>query len=122
MEKERITQVIVNFVKGGDNSDVALLEKVLHPDFRVASNNFMGNPGVKIIDRKAYISNVKEGVFGGLPREMEILSIDESSSIASVKIRLKSEQNNFVSYNLLVLDSDNEWRLIHNLAIVEAIS
>lgn len=118
--KEKISQAITNFVKGGDTSDTGLLENVLHKNFKVASNSFMGTPGVTIIDREKYLSNIRDGIFGGLPRKMTIEHIDESATIAMVKIRLESEENYFVSYNSMVLDTDGEWKLIYNLAVVEA--
>ena len=117
---EKIEQAITSFVKGGDNSDTELLDKILHNEFRVANNGFMGTSGVTIIDKKQYLANVKDGIFGGLPRKMTIESIEENESIAMAKIRLESSENYFVSYNSLVLDTDNEWKLIDNLAIVEA--
>ncbi|POY40537.1 hypothetical protein C3L50_03275 [Flavobacterium alvei] len=117
---EKIEQAIINFVTGGDNSDTVLLDKVLHNDFRVTNNGFLGTSGVTIIDKKKYLSNIKNGIFGGLPRIMKIESIDNSETIAMVKLRLESPENHFVSYNSLVLDTDNEWKLINNLAVVEA--
>jgi hypothetical protein len=117
---EKINQAITNFVKGGDNSDTKLLDEVLHKEFRVTNNGFMGNPGVTIIDKEKYLENIKNGIFGGLPRKMIIESIDYSGNIALVKLRLESSENYFVSYNSLVLDTDNEWRIINNLAVVEA--
>lgn len=117
---EKIKQAITNFVKGGDNSDTELLDKVLHNEFRVTNNGFMGTAGVTIIDKEKYLANIKEGIFGGLPRNMTIESIDDSKTIAMVKLRLESSENYFVSYNSLVLDTDNEWKLINNLAVVEA--
>jgi hypothetical protein len=118
--KRALVQAITDFVKGGDNSDVALLDKVLHKDFRVTNNGFMGSPGVTIIDKQKYIQNIRDGIFGGLPRKMVIEQIDESGAIALVKLRLESSENYFVSYNSFVLDTDNEWRLINNLAVVES--
>lgn len=119
-DKERIKKAIVDFVKGGDNSNVELLNKVLHKDFRVTNNGFMGTTGVTIIDKKEYLNNIKTGVFGGLPREMKILGLDHSDKIASVKLKIESSENDFISYNSLVLDVDNEWKLINNLAVVNA--
>lgn len=116
----KIRQAITDFVKGGDNSDIVLLNKVLHKDFRITNNGFMGTNGVTIIDKQKYLSNIKEGIFGGLPRTMIIENIDENKTIASVKLRLESSENYFISYNSLVLDIDNEWKLINNLAVVEA--
>lgn len=117
---EKINQTITSFVKGGDNSDTKLLSKVLHTEFRVTNNGFMGTTGVTIIDKEQYLENIKNGVFGGLPRKMIIESIDHSETIALVKLRLESSENYFVSYNSLVLDTDNEWKIINNLAVVEA--
>ena len=117
---EKIRQAITDFVKGGDNRDESLLDKVLHSEFRVTNNGFMGTPGVTIIDKAGYLENIRKGVFGGLPRVMQIEQIDESESIAMVKLRLESAANHFVSYNSLVLDTDGEWKLINNLAVVEA--
>ncbi len=117
---EKVKQAITNFVKGGDNSDTEVLDKVLHNDFRVTNNGFMGTPGVTIIDKQQYLSNIRSGIFGGLPRTMTIETIEHSQTIAMVKLRLESSENDFVSYNSLVLDTDNEWKLINNLAIVEA--
>ena len=79
----------------------------------------MGTAGVTIIDKQKYLSNIKEVIFGGLPRKMTIESIDDSETIAMVKLRLESSENYFVSYNSLVLNIDNEWKLINNLAVVE---
>jgi hypothetical protein len=117
---DKIEQAITNFVKGGDNSDTILLDSVLHKDFRVTNNGFMGSSGVTIIDKERYLANIQSGVFGGLPRVMKIESIDHSETIAMVKLRLESAENYFVSYNSLVLDIHNEWKLINNLAVVEA--
>lgn len=117
-DKEKIEKVIIDFVKGGDNSNVELLDKVLHKDFRVTNNGFMGSSGVTIIDKEKYLNNIKTGAFGGLPREMEILELDQSDKIASVKLKIESSENDFISYNSLVLDGDNEWKIINNLAIV----
>ena len=117
-ENDKIKQAITDFVKGGDNSDIKLLNKVLHKDFRVTNNGFMGTSGVTIIDKNDYLNKIKSGVFGGRPRQMKIEEIDQSGTIASVKIRIESTENDFVSYNSLVLDTNNEWKIINNLAVV----
>lgn len=80
----------------------------------------MGKSGITVIDKEKYIANVRDGIFGGLPRVMIIENIDDNGTIASVKLRLESAENHFVSYNLLVLDVDKEWKIINNLAVVEA--
>ena len=118
--EEKIVQAITNFVKGGDEQDVDLLDKVLHEDFRITNNGFMGSNGVTIIDKQKHLSNIKTGVFGGLPRAIQIESIDVNGMIASVKLRLESSENSFISFNSLVLDTDNLWKVINNLAVVKS--
>ncbi len=117
-ENDKIKQAVTDFVIGGDSSDIELLDKVLHKDFRVTNNGFMGTSGVTIIDKNDYLNKIKSGVFGGRPRQMKIEEIDQSGTIASVKIRIESTENDFVSYNSLVLDTNNEWKIINNLAVV----
>lgn len=119
-ETDRIKQAIIDFVKGGDNSDIGILDKVLHTNFRVTNNGFMGTSGITIIDKNEYLSKIKSGVFGGLPRIMKIEKIDQSGIIASVKLKIESSENDFISYNSLVLDSDNDWKIINNLAVVKS--
>ena len=119
-EIERITQCITDFVKGSDNSDVELLDAVLHEDFRVTNNGFMGTSGVMIIDKQDYLERIRNGEFGGIPREMEILAIDHDGIIAMVKLKIESFENDFISYNSLVLDTENNWKIINNLAIVKS--
>lgn len=121
-DKYKIIQAITDFVKGGDESNLELLNKVLHDDFRLTNNGFMGTDGVTIINKKKYITNVKKGVFGGHPRTMTIENIDESTTIAIVKLKLQSTENHFISYNSMVLNSENEWQIIANLAVVEEIA
>lgn len=119
-ETAKIKQAITDFVKGGDNSDIYLLDKVLHKDFRVTNNGFMETAGITIIDKKEYLSKIKSGVFGGIPRKMKIEQIDQTGTIASVKLRIESSENDFISYNSLVFDTDNQWKIINNLAVVKA--
>ena len=119
-EEKRLEKAMLEFIRGGDHSDVKLLDHVLHKDFRVTNNGFMGKPGVAVIDKQEYLKNIETGIFGGLPRKVVIDSIDLAGTIGMVKVYLESIENNFVSYNSFVLDADNEWRLINNLAVVIA--
>lgn len=119
-ENKMVEKAMLDFIKGGDNRDVALLNAVLHPEFRITNNGFMGTPGITIIDKQQYLSNIENGIFGGLPRTILIESIDVTGTIAMVKVRLESKENRFVSYNSFVLDLDTEWRLINNHAVVVA--
>jgi hypothetical protein len=119
-EKARVEKAMLDFISGGDNRDTTLLALVLHKDFRVTNNGFMGKPGVTIISKDQYIKNIEAGIFGGLPRQITIDQIDIERTIALVKVHLESRENSFISYNSFVLDTDNQWRLVNNLAVVLA--
>jgi len=95
---EKIKQGITNFVKGGDNSDTVLLDKILHSDFIVNYNGFMRTAGVTIINKEKYLTNIRNGVFGGLPRKLEIENTDKNESIAMVKLSLKNPK--IISYRI----------------------
>lgn len=118
IDLEKIEAAVTHFVKGGDNQDLELLDSVLHTDFRITNDGFMGSIGITIIDKTDYLRKIESGEFGGLPRQMKILQIDQHGSIASVKLQIESAENDFISYNSLVLDHDNEWKIINNLAVV----
>lgn len=121
-QTDRIKEAIIDFVEGGDNSDVKRLNQVLHKNFRVTNNGFLGSLGVTVINKSQYLEKIKSGIFGGLPRKMTIERIEQSEIIASVKLRLESIENDFISYNSLVLDTDDRWKIINNLAVVKAKS
>ena len=78
----------------------------------------MGTQGVTVINKKDYLKKIRSGIFGGVPRKMKIEEINQTGIIANVKLRIESSKYDFISYNSLVLDSDNEWKIINNLAVV----
>ncbi|MDP3467624.1 MAG: nuclear transport factor 2 family protein [Daejeonella sp.] len=85
-DHQKIIAAISSFINGRDTSDIKMLKDVLHKDFRVSSNNFMGSPGAMLISRVQYLPNIQKGVFGGVQRKMTIESIDQNNSIAMVKL------------------------------------
>ena len=115
---EKIEQAVTNFVRGGDNRDTILLEKVLHKDFKFTNTAHLKTSGVTIFDKQKYLANIESGTFETLPKKITIERIEENDTIAMVKLLLESSENYSVSYNSLVLDSDNEWKLTNNLAFV----
>ena len=119
-ETKKIEQAIIDFVKGGDYSDIALLDKVLHKDLRVTSNGFMNTSGVTIIDKSEYLAKIKSGVLGGLPQILKLEELDQSGIMASVKLRIESAENELIFYSSLVLDTDGQSKIINNLAVVKA--
>ena len=119
-KQHKIIQAVNNFVKGGDERNTELLNKVLHPHFRLANDTAAESPADSIVDKTKYLSLIKEKVYGGLPREIIIDQIDEINRIAMVKLFLKSSALTFTSFLSLVADENDEWKILNNLSFIEA--
>ncbi len=122
MDTEKIRKAVMDFVKAGDEQDGKLLEKVLHSEFRVCINRFMGEKGVTILNKETYLKMIESKQIGGVPRNLTIVSIDRIEHIASVKVSITSEALNFNSFYSLILDENDEWKLIHDLPFVSSNS
>lgn len=117
--REQVVAAINNFVNGGDERNTILLESVLHPDFRVTINRFMGKENVTVITREAYLSMMAEGKIGGEKRTIKILSIDVQDHQAVAKVILTSSTMKFTSNLQFVKDSKGKWLLINDMPLVE---
>lgn len=118
----KIVTQVTKFIKGGDNSDTDMLKLVLHDDFTNVQNGFFDQVGVFIINKAKYLSLISDKIFGGIPREMEIVSIDIAGNIAMVKANLRSEKLIFVSFISLIMENNEEWKIIGNFPYVEVNS
>ena len=120
MEKQ-IEQTITDFIKGGDNSDTELLDKVLHEEFRTANNNYLDSRGISMVNKETYLQNIKDKVFGGTPREMIIEQIDKTGTIAFAKLQLKSTTKHFFTYVSLLYDENKNWQIIFYLTDIKPL-
>lgn len=121
MSEDLVRKVVNEFVAGGDKQDVRRIEKVLHPDFRITINRFMGQKGVTVLLKDAYLKMLESKQIGGLPRSIDFESIDIVDHIANVKVKLRSDKLHFTSFYSLILNDSNEWQLIHDVPFVAAI-
>ncbi|RDY60877.1 nuclear transport factor 2 family protein [Flagellimonas nanhaiensis] len=112
-DNKAVIDVVTRFISGGDESNVQLLEDVLHPDFRNVQYGFFEEQGVFVIDKPKYLDLIQKGTFGGTPRAMEIEQVDVYTSIAFVKANLESETMVFHSH-ILVICENNKWKVIEN--------
>lgn len=119
-QQKEIIHAITDFINGGDTSDIKKLDKVMHSQFRNVQNGFLEAKDLTIIDKEKYLSLVDQKIFGGLPREMDIVSLDRAGTIAVAKVRLKSSQLKFTSFISLVLDEQGNWKVMDNFPYIES--
>lgn len=112
--KETIIQAVKKFIEGGDKSDTEMLDQILHKDFTNVQNGFFDQRGIFIINKKKYLSLISGSTFGGIPRNMDILSVDIAGNIAMVKANLTSEKLRFTSFISLIREESGEWKVIGN--------
>ncbi|NAS11432.1 nuclear transport factor 2 family protein [Poritiphilus flavus] len=112
--EEKIIQQITKFLKGGDTSDLELLDQALHDKYINVQNGYFGEKGIYIIDKERYFSLISNKTFGGNPRKMEVNSIDIEGNIAMVKVSLESSELKFKSFISLVQIEDSSWKVIGN--------
>lgn len=112
--EEKIIEQVSNFLKGGDNSDIEMLNQALHDKYINVQNGFFGEKGIYAIDKAKYLSLISNKTFGGIPRTMKINSVDVEGNIAMVKVTLESAELKFKSFISLVQLEDMNWKVIGN--------
>lgn len=117
--KRKIVQQVTKFIQGGDQSNLNMLNDALHDKFSNVQNGFFGKKGIYIIDKDNYLSLISDKTFGGIPRSMDIISVDIANDISMVKVNLKSKNLHFESFISLVKIENDEWKVIGNFPHVK---
>lgn len=108
-----IEDAIKRFMRGGDESDTALLASVLHPQFRVVVNQgVLGMEALRIIDRPAYFQQIAAKKWGGVPRKVNIVSVSVANTVAAAEVKTSSVRSDITSFLHLVKGKDGNWTLI----------
>lgn len=114
-----IENCIVDFAQAGDDRDIKLLDKVMHPEFRSVLNRLMGSDLVTVLSKQDYLSVVEQGKIGGDKRAVMILSLDIMQNSASAKVGLKGSSLTFYTYYHLIKSKEGHWQLLNDLPYVE---
>lgn len=115
---EQIKQAIEKFIQGGDNSDPALLDEILHQDYQNIQDEFFDKPGIFVIRKEEYIGLVRDKIFGGKPREITYHFIEQKNNTAYAKVSLDSPVLRFSSFITCVQENGN-WQVITNIPSIE---
>lgn len=114
-EQEHIEAAIKAFAKAADKRDVKTLDKILHPEFRLAMNQLFGNKEMTTINKTTYLKMVEDGKLGGDDRKLEILEIRFLQKNASCTVRFTGSKMSFQTFLQLVKGVDGDWTVVNDL-------
>lgn len=117
---KQLKTVIEAFIKGGDTSDISLLEKVLHPRFQNIQDGFFDKKGIHIFSKAKYIELINNKTFGGKPRIIDFKSVEKLDNIAIAKVDLESKHLKFHS-TIVCVRENGEWQVINNIPKIEVL-
>ncbi len=119
--KKAIEKVVYDFHQATAERDIAQLEVLLHPEFRVMANRFRGGDGTTLIPREAYLGMMKAEKIGGTAYDVKVTSVAVNEHTAAVEVDFMSkEEASMHLFLLLVQNSNNEWQIISDLPLVAA--
>ena len=118
--EDAIRQIINDFEDATAQRDIAALESLLHPEFRVMANRFRGGPGTTLIPRDAYLGMMKAEKIGGTAYEVSFESVTIYEHTAAAEVSFIGSDSNMHLFLLLVQDDDNAWKIISDLPLIAA--
>lgn len=113
-----IHEAIKLFIQGGDNNDTQLLTDVLHPDFQNVQDGLFEENGIFVFTKAQYIDLVETKKFGGNPRNIDFISMEQMGNIAFAKVALESRYLKFISMIICVCENGT-WKIINNTPKIE---
>jgi hypothetical protein len=116
-DQHAITQVINNYAQGTATADTKIIDHAFHHDFRVIA---LTKEGPRVIDKATYLSLLKDGKIGGIPRKLEVKHIEVQDKTAHARISLTSDKVVF-NDQLQFIQEPQGWKIINNLTEVTAI-
>jgi len=112
-DRDMIGEAIKRFMRGGDDSDVAALQAVLHDQFRVVVNQgVLGGDALRTMDKTTYLGMISGKKWGGTPRTVDVVSISIAGTIAAAEVKTSSVRSDITSYLHLVKEKDGQWLLV----------
>lgn len=104
------TQVIESFARAADRRDVAGLEQVLHPSFRIVFVVDPTKPPTQL-DRAQFLGLVRDGKIGGADRQVVVSGFSAADRYASASARMQHKDASFEGVYALI-EQDGRWWLL----------
>jgi Putative lumazine-binding len=117
-EQKAVAAAATQFLEGGDKSDAAVLDAVLHPDYRLVLNRVFGDVITKM-DKTTYLKMIADKKIGGVPRKATINSVVAAGNVGSVDVTTVNEKAEFRSFLQFLKEPDGKWRLVSDVPFVQ---
>jgi len=119
--QEAIQATIQTYFKGMHRGDIELLADAFDPAATVCG--YGGDGTLKTLSLEQFLGFVKsipKPCDVGEPFDMEVMNIDISGTVASVKVRDLYQGRNFIDHLHLIQCSDSNWRIFGKVFHSEA--
>lgn len=123
MKNQELYKAIDTYFEAIYNCDVEKLDSVFHP----ASSLFDADEGKIFVDPIASfrkdVANRPSPASVNQKREEEVLLVDFlSAKSATVKLRLRAHDNIFVDHLSIILDENQNWKIVAKVWHLESVS
>jgi hypothetical protein len=117
--EQAVKSAVEQFSSAADQSDASRLDKLLHPEFRIAMNRMFGSEELVLMPKALYLEKIRSQEFGGQPRTLVITDVQVMGTTASVSAVFKGSAMNFHSYLTLVQDATGRWQIVQDVPVVK---
>lgn len=119
--KKSAQDAVLAFVKAGDERNIAVLEKLIHENFRALAHPPGTTIAKPVIEGRAnYLALIQEGKIGGKPRTVSLHSADVWNNTAIVRLEMESAELHFSSTLSLFYALETGWQIVHDLVELQA--
>ena len=112
---DEVMSVLKQYALGTEHSDTNMLNAAFHEHFRVVA---MTKDGLRVINKKDYLSLIKAKKIGGNSRELSIQSIAGNENVMQVSLTLTGEKQVF-NDQIGLIKEDKTWKILHNTTQVK---
>jgi hypothetical protein len=110
-----VVDAVRAFAAAADARDLTAMEALLDGGFQIAFT-VKGSGEVSALSRAVYLSLLKEGKAGGLPRRVEVLAVAVDGALARATAVLESDAARFESAYTLAR-RDGRWILLQDATV-----
>lgn len=107
-------QAAAAYAAAGDARDVARLEALLDPAFRVVIG---GAAAPKVMTRDDYLAGMRAGKLGGAKRDVVVHGVERRGPFATVRATLTRADATFET-TLLLVRVGEAWRLLEDVVVM----